>query len=314
MCFLCVIHITMRNKIMLQTTDEQFANIVNNSLTISEICSKLGLRIQGSNYKTIHKRIKNQNLSTNHFNPYKNRKTGKKPITDFLVENSNIGSNDLKKRLINCGILKNECSECCNQGLWNDKPLTLQLDHINGNHHDNRLDNLRILCPNCHTQTDTHSGKRLKKEKVIYLCPQCANVFSGKGKVCAKCHFKNMKKLKFPNKEELSLMVWNMNIKEISKKIKCSRTSVINYCESENIKLPPIGYWQRRKAGYSHEESLVSKAKIRQTKNLLSDETVKEIKLLFSQGLGCREIGRKLGLCHTKISGITRGKRYTHVI
>lgn len=300
----------MRNKIMLQTTDEQFANIVSSSLTITEICSKLGLRIQGSNYKTIHKRIKRQNLSIKHFDPYKNRKTGKRPITDFLIENSNINSNQLKIRLIKEGLLKNECCECKNTGTWNNKPLTLQLDHKNGNHHDNRLENLRIMCPNCHTQTETHSGKKLKKEKVIHYCPQCNCEFSGKGKTCNKCRAKNMVKLKFPDNIEMEKLVWTVSIKKIAEQLNCSYTSVLNHCESQNIQIPPIGYWQRRNAGHSHEKSLNSVQKPRKPLSLLSEDTILKIKQLASTGLGCREIGRQLNLHHTRVSRVIRNVSY----
>lgn len=53
------------------------------------------------------------------------------------------------------------CSICGNTGEWNSKKLVLQLDHINGIHNDNRIENLRLLCPNCHSQTDTFCGKRV---------------------------------------------------------------------------------------------------------------------------------------------------------
>ena len=58
-----------------------------------------------------------------------------------------------------------KCSQCGNSGEHNGLPLSLQLDHINGDSKDNRLRNLRIVCPNCHSQTETYAGKRLKKPK-----------------------------------------------------------------------------------------------------------------------------------------------------
>jgi len=64
----------------------------------------------------------------------------------------------LKKRLIREGIKQNVC-EICGIDSWNDKPLTMQLDHIDGNPHNHVLDNLRLVCPNCHAQTDTYCGK-----------------------------------------------------------------------------------------------------------------------------------------------------------
>ena len=67
-------------------------------------------------------------------------------------------SNKLKIRLIKEDVLENVCSICLIES-WNNKPLVLQLDHINGISNDHRLSNLRLLCPNCHSQTDTYCGK-----------------------------------------------------------------------------------------------------------------------------------------------------------
>ena len=64
----------------------------------------------------------------------------------------------LKNRLINEGLKKNIC-EMCGIKQWYEKPINMQLDHINGNSHDHSIENLRLLCPNCHSQTDTFSGK-----------------------------------------------------------------------------------------------------------------------------------------------------------
>ena len=81
--------------------------------------------------------------------------------SEYLVENSVVQSFKLKGRLIAEGLKEHKC-ECCGITEWNGKPAPIELDHINGNHHDNRLENLRILCPNCHAQTDTYRGKNKK--------------------------------------------------------------------------------------------------------------------------------------------------------
>lgn len=69
----------------------------------------------------------------------------------------------VKKRLISEGRLENKCSECGISDSYNGKPITLQLDHINGINNDHRFENLRLLCPNCHSQTDTWCGRGKKK-------------------------------------------------------------------------------------------------------------------------------------------------------
>lgn len=72
-----------------------------------------------------------------------------------------ISSHSLKNKLIRDGAKKHEC-EMCKNSIWNGKLIPIELDHINGDHFDNALDNLRIICPNCHAQTDTHAGKKNK--------------------------------------------------------------------------------------------------------------------------------------------------------
>lgn len=83
----------------------------------------------------------------------------------ILVENSTYDTTDLKRRLLKEEILANVCKLCGQLPEHNGLPLVLQLDHINGTHNDHRIENLRILCPNCHTQTDTWGRKRNKKKK-----------------------------------------------------------------------------------------------------------------------------------------------------
>lgn len=84
------------------------------------------------------------------------------PYEEILIIGSKTNRCNLRKRLIKDGLLKNVCSICLCRPVHNNKPLTLQLDHINGVNNDNRLNNLRLLCPNCHSQTETFGGKNKK--------------------------------------------------------------------------------------------------------------------------------------------------------
>ena len=86
-----------------------------------------------------------------------------KPLEDLLVENSVVNKPHFKKRLIAANIIPFVCAECNQEPFWNGKPLVLQLDRKNGDNFDNRIENLRFLCPNCHTQTPTFSRGQKKK-------------------------------------------------------------------------------------------------------------------------------------------------------
>ena len=109
-------------------------------------------------------------ISCAHFQMIKSTtKTGSKSkysYDEILIEHSPYDhASRLRDRLIKDGLLVEECAICHLSNIWNGLPLTLQLDHINGVHDDNRLENLRLLCPNCHSQTETFGGKNLRQRR-----------------------------------------------------------------------------------------------------------------------------------------------------
>jgi hypothetical protein len=147
-------------------TDEQFIEAVETSTSIRQVLNKLGLKEAGGNYQVAQIRMKRLGVNLcsgpNGQGWSKGKTLGpKRPIEYYLTENSHHQSFKLKGRLITEGLKQHKC-ECCGITEWNGKPAPIELDHINGNHHDNRLENLRILCPNCHAQTDTYRGKNKK--------------------------------------------------------------------------------------------------------------------------------------------------------
>lgn len=145
--------------------EEDLREAVKTSTSIRQVLDKLNIVPAGGNYQTTNRRIQKLNIDTSHFTGQawnKGKIIGpKRPIEEYLKENTVVQSFKLKNRLIAEGIKQHKC-ECCGITEWNKKPAPLELDHINGNHHDNRLENLRILCPNCHAQTDTYRGKNKK--------------------------------------------------------------------------------------------------------------------------------------------------------
>lgn len=85
------------------------------------------------------------------------------PLERILVTGSSYSRYSLKRRLIAEGLLVEACSICSMPPEWQGRPLVLVLDHINGVNDDNRIENLRLLCPNCNSQTDTFAGRNIKR-------------------------------------------------------------------------------------------------------------------------------------------------------
>jgi 5-methylcytosine-specific restriction endonuclease McrA len=146
-------------------SDEDLAVAVAASDSVSEVSRRLGYTPNGGVHRMIVHRIRTSGLDTSHFTGQRwarGRTLPRKsiPLEEILVPLSTYRpSSRLRRRLIASGLLKAECANC---GLasWRGRPLPLHLDHINGDHTDNRLENLRILCPNCHSQTDTWCGSK----------------------------------------------------------------------------------------------------------------------------------------------------------
>ena len=154
----------MKNK----KTREEIESAAAKSSSMAGVCRLLKLVPSGGNYRIIHNAIEKYKIDTSHFTgqgwninlkfkPFEGKK-----IEEILVENSTYQSYKLKKRLIAEGIKKPMC-ESCGESEWLKQPIPLELHHINGNNSDNRLENLRLLCPNCHAMTDSYRGKKKRK-------------------------------------------------------------------------------------------------------------------------------------------------------
>ena len=150
-------------------TDQEFIDAIKNNKSIAAVLTQLGLKCTGGNYSQFYFNVEKYKIDTSHFTGQGHLKdksqnwSKKRPLSEICVENNNnYTSSSLRKRLIKEGVLINECFIC---GLkkWLDKEITLHLDHINGCNTDNRIDNLRLLCPNCHSQTDTYCGSNIKR-------------------------------------------------------------------------------------------------------------------------------------------------------
>ena len=156
----------MNNKIY-ELSEDEFISLIRNSNNKAEVLFKLGYSVKGNSwgYTLLRKRMEELHLNGTEF---KGRSGFKDKVNEslklenvdkILCENSPHTRAVIRRFVLKNNLIPYKCSCCGNEGMWLDKPLSLQLDHINGNCSDHRLENLRWLCPNCHVQTSTHGSK-----------------------------------------------------------------------------------------------------------------------------------------------------------
>lgn len=150
----------MVNKIDL-LSDGEFIELINNSASTADVLRSLGYTVKGNSwaYKIVAERMDKLNITFGKKLKINTQGTTERiSIEKILTENSEYNRTKLKERLVQEGIKEYKC-ECCGISTWMDKPISLQLHHLNGIHNDNRLSNLQLLCPNCHSQTENFGTK-----------------------------------------------------------------------------------------------------------------------------------------------------------
>jgi hypothetical protein len=155
----------LRSRARRRSRDE-YSIAVASASSAAEALRLLGLRPTGGNYAVLRNRITEYGFSTAHWTGQghlrgkRNPHVQSIPLGEILVIRSRYGGSTsrLKARLLGAGLMERCCSQCQLEE-WMGATISLELDHINGDRIDNRLENLRLLCPNCHSQTPTYRGR-----------------------------------------------------------------------------------------------------------------------------------------------------------
>lgn len=229
---------------------ENLIPIINSSKNLKEVFKKLSLRPAGGNYKIIHYYIELYNLDTSHFESSSDRCLRmvnnflKKDISEYLIENSDYSRTSLKRRLFEEGYLKNICCLCGQDENWNGMKISLIIDHINGISNDNRLENLRIVCPNCNAGLDTFAGRNNKKRFVSNDCEvktptnvpnvcDCGSLILKGSKSCIKCKGLKKRKVNRPPMEILLKDIDELGYRATGRKYGVSDNAIRKWIKNE---------------------------------------------------------------------------------
>lgn len=214
----------VRRSVLWQVDKETFRKIVKQNKTHTEVLKHFGLEGKGGNYTTLKRRIEHDKISTKHFKPQHNLPTKTAiSLKKVLTKNSSYSRYTLKKRLIKKGLIPNKCVLCGLQNKWQNKPINMVLDHINGVSDDHRLKNLRLVCPNCNSQLPTHAGKN--KFKNQNHCVECSKVITKHAQRCIQCASKK-RRLPRPSKEQLLKELSNSNYCAVGRKYGVSDNAI----------------------------------------------------------------------------------------
>jgi hypothetical protein len=251
------------------------------SFSACETLKRLGMSPYGYASLRLLVRLNDLGIDHSHFTSGKRlspqQRLRNRSLDEILtVVDLPVAAHSLKRRLFKEGLLENKCSLC---GLvtWREKKISLHLDHIDGNNRNNSLSNLRLLCPNCHSQTDTYCGrnknKSCKKEKICnlvvvpshtgsikmqnknqtlvekkrrknYFC-SCGLQKSANAVRCVNCHSKLSFKIEWPSDENLHKLLWSSPTEKIALQLGVSDSAISKRCRQRNIDKPPKGYWTK---------------------------------------------------------------------
>lgn len=221
---------------------DELKNIVTNSKTFKDVLIHFNLTNKGGNSNTLKKRLNEENIDFSHIKQGMNSNKGRKfPNSGLTLEEcynvlfinpTKYGRGITKKYLIKYSLIPYQC-KCGLKNKWCNQSLSLHLEHKDGNGNNALIENLEFLCPNCHSQTKTFSGR---KNKLKYFCKKCGEENRGYGQFCFNCSNFDKRKVNRPLKEELKkLLTSNTPYTTIGKMFGVSDNAVRKWAKSYDL-------------------------------------------------------------------------------
>ena len=226
---------------------EQLIQYVESSTCYKQVLEKLGYRAcSGSVQQLLRERLRAENISTEHFIAPTGDKIVKRTKENTFCENSTVDQKTLRKKYFQDNYSEYKCSICGQDPYWNGKSMTLILDHINGINNDDRLENLRWVCPNCNSQLETTNGKNIQRLREFgllgelktkkYYCQDCGKELSASSATrCAECSSKNQRKVERPIREELKQLIRTKSFTSIGASFGVADNTIRKWCKAENL-------------------------------------------------------------------------------